>query len=125
MATYKNTPTPLQAVVFHGQHSHVDGYAKDSTMTVIIQPSVLAGESSDSVEGPDGRLIMTWDKDAAGVRNATSQQNATVKREGQTLTVRAQYYWLEGKLNGESYSGQYFNPKNELCGSFTLTTKLA
>jgi hypothetical protein len=120
VSSYKNTPTPLQAIVFHGQHSHVDGYAKDSAMTVVIQPSVLAGEPSDSVEGPEGRLMMTWDRNAAGERNATSQESAAVSREGQTLIVRGGYYWLKGDLNGNKYSGQYFNPKNELCGSFTI-----
>jgi hypothetical protein len=95
-------------------------------MTVILQPSVLAGEPADNVEGPNGRLIMTWDKNAAGVRNATSQQSAaTVSREAQLLIVRTGYYWLKGNLNGADYSGQYYNPKNELCGSFMLTTKLS
>jgi hypothetical protein len=125
MVKYNNTPTSLQAIVFHGQHTHVDGYAKDSSITVILQPRVLAGEPADNVEGPNGRLIMTWDKNAAGVRNATSQQSATVSREAQMLIVRTGYYWLKGNLNGADYSGQYYNPRNELCGSFTLTTKLA
>ncbi len=120
LAAEKKAKQKLQAIVFHGQHSHVDGYAKDSTMTVVIQPSVLAGEPSDSVEGPEGRLMMTWDRNAAGVRNATSQESAAVSREGQTLIVRGGYYWLKGDLDGSKYSGQYFNPKNELCGSFTI-----
>lgn len=124
MARIQNPQTPLQAIVFHGQHTHVDGYAKDSSITVILQPSVLAGEPTDNVEGPDGRLIMTWDKNAAGVRNATSQQSATVRREAQMLIVRTGYYWLKGNLNGADYSGQYYNPKNELCGSFCLTSKI-
>jgi hypothetical protein len=86
--------------------THVDGYAKDSFMTVILKPIVLAGEPADNVEGTNCRLIMTWDKNAAGVRNATSQQSATVSREAQLLVVRTQYYRLKGNLNGESYSGQ-------------------
>lgn len=115
-------PAGLQAVVFHGHHSHVDGYAKDSSMTVIIPPKVLAGEPAATAEGADGRLIITWDKDAKGVRNATSQQHATVTRDGSTVIVHAPYYWLKGELSGESYSGQYFNPKDQLCGTFNLTT---
>lgn len=130
MAKIQNPQTPLQAIVFHGQHTNVDGYAKNSSMTVILQPSVLAaGDPTDDVEGPDGRLIMTWDKDPAGIRNSTSQQSVIVRREmfmgEQLLILRAQYYWFKGKLNGAYYSGQYYNPKNDLCGSFELTTKCA
>lgn len=112
-----------RSVVFRGLHSHVDGYAKDSPMTVIVWSDVLAGEPSATVKGLGGRLMITWARDAHGVENSMTPQDATVTREGKKLIVQGPYYRLEGELTDEGYSGNYINPRKEHCGSFKLVAE--